>query len=408
LKTTLESSVRSEIEPPSPGPSSGAGVVVIGGDFQGLGVARSLGRRGYPVCIIDDERSIARYSRYTTHFVRVKNLRDEEETIKTVMEVGKRLNLKGWVLYPTRDETVAAFSHHRDALSEWFRVPTPAWNSIQWTWDKRNTYQLAEKLGIAIPKTWFPRSVDDLQKIDSGFPIVIKPAIKEHFFYETKAKAWRADNPEELVKLFQQAAAFVPPGEIMIQDLIPGGSEQLFGYCAFFKDGVAQGTMVTQYQRQHPPQFGRSCTLVKTVDLPVVEELATRFLKAVAYYGLAELEFKLDPRDGQYKLLDVNARTWGYHSLGAAAGVDFSSMLFDDQLGQLVEPARARPGVRWIRFVTDIPTGILTVLRGRLSPWKYLQSVLGSDTESVFSFDDPLPSVVETALVPYLFYKRGF
>jgi hypothetical protein len=47
-------------------------------------------------------------------------------------------------------------------------------------------------------------------------------------------------------------------------------------------------------------------------------------------------------------------------------------------------------------------------LGGRLSPWKYLQSVLGSNTESVFSFDDPLPSMVETALIPYLFFKRGF
>jgi predicted ATP-grasp superfamily ATP-dependent carboligase len=386
----------------------GPGVVVIGGDFQGLGVARSLGRRGIPVCIIDDERSIGRYSRYTTHFVRAKNLRDEQETIKTVLDVGRRLNLQGWVLYPTRDETVAAFSRHREALSEWFLVPTPSWNTIQWAWDKRNTYQLAEKLGIAIAKTWFPRSVDDLKNIDAGFPLVIKPAIKEHFFYETKAKAWRADNREELVKLFQQAATFVPPGEIMIQDLIPGGSEQLFGYCAFFKNGEALGTMVTQYQRQHPPQFGRSCTLVKTVDLPVLEDLAHRFLQAVAYYGLAELEFKLDPRDGQYKLLDVNARTWGYHSLGAAAGVDFSRMLFDDQSGQQVEPARARPNVTWIRLVTDLPVGVLTVLQGRLNPWSYLKSVLGSDTEAVFSFDDPLPSLVETALVPYLFYKRGF
>jgi D-aspartate ligase len=408
LKTALASSARQGQEPPPQKRLSEVGGVVIGGDFQGLAIARSLGRRGFPVCIIDDERSIARYSRYVTHFVRVKDLRDEQETIKTVLDAGHRLNLKGWVLYPTRDETVAAFSRHRDVLSEWFRVPTPAWNTIQWAWDKRNTYKMAEKLGIAIPKTWFPNSVDDLQKIDTAFPVVIKPAIKEHFFYETKAKAWRADNREELVALFQQAAAFVPPGEMMIQDLIPGGSEQLFGYCTFFKNGTALGAMVTQYGRQHPPQFGRSCTLVKTIELPALEALARRFLEAVDYYGLAELEFKLDPRDGQYKLFDVNARTWGYHSLGTAAGVNFSSMLFDDQTGQSVEPARARAGVTWIRLVTDVPVGILAVLRGRLNPWTYLKSVFGADTEAVFSFDDPLPSLVETALVPYLFYKRGF
>ena len=31
------------------------GAVVIGGDYQGLGIVRSLGRQGVPVCVVDDE-----------------------------------------------------------------------------------------------------------------------------------------------------------------------------------------------------------------------------------------------------------------------------------------------------------------------------------------------------------------
>ena len=91
-------------------PTQGVGGIVLGGDYQGLGIARSLGRRGIPVCVIDDEYSISRYSRYVTHSVRVPDLRDEQRTIEAILEVGNRLNLKGWVLYPTRDETVAALS----------------------------------------------------------------------------------------------------------------------------------------------------------------------------------------------------------------------------------------------------------------------------------------------------------
>ena len=128
----------------------------------------------------------------------------------------------------------------------------------------------------------------------------------------------------------------------------------------------------------------------------------------MGYYGLVELEFKLDSRDGQYKLLDVNARTWGYHALGAAAGVDFSRMLFEDQIGNNVQPVRAQPGITWIRLATDFPVGILAVLRGQLNPLAYLKSITTFDIESVFAFGDPLPSVAETALIPYLFYKRGY
>jgi predicted ATP-grasp superfamily ATP-dependent carboligase len=381
---------------------------VIGGDYQGLEIARSLGRRGRPVCVIDDEHSISRYSRHVKHFVRVKNLRDEQATIETILDIGQRLKLQDWVLYPTRDETVAAFSLNRDKLSKFFRVPTPAWNITEWAWDKRKSYELAQKIGVETPKIWYPLGNADLEKIDASFPLVIKPAIKEHFIYETKVKAWRADNRSELAGYFAKAAALVPPGETMIQDLIPGGSEQLFGYCAFFKNGSAVGSMVTQYKRQHPPLFGRSCTLVETVERPEIELLAAKFLKALNYYGLVEIEFKLDPRDNRYKLLDVNARTWGYHALGAAAGVDFARMLFEDQIGEAVPPARARPGISWIRLATDFPVGVYSVLKRPSSVWSYLKSVTTFDVESVFSLEDPLPSVVETALIPYLAVTRGY
>src|SRR5271157_272780 len=87
--------------------SQGVGAVVVGGDHQGLGIVRSLGRHNIPVCIIDDERSIARFSRYATHAIAVTDLRDERKTVETALEIGHRLGLKDWVLYPTRDETVA-------------------------------------------------------------------------------------------------------------------------------------------------------------------------------------------------------------------------------------------------------------------------------------------------------------
>ncbi|HTL18034.1 MAG TPA: ATP-grasp domain-containing protein, partial [Patescibacteria group bacterium] len=339
-------------------PTQGVGGVIIGGDYQGLGITRSLGRRGVPVCVIDDERSIARFSRYATHAVRVKDLRDEKNTIETVMDIGRRLNLRGWVLYPTRDETVAALSQHRRVLSEFFRVPTPDWAVVRSAWDKRNTYRLAQQLGILIPKTWFPERTEDLAAIGGPFPLIIKPAIKEHFFYNTKAKAWRVNSHEELKRRFEEAAAFVPTGELMVQDFIPGGSEQQHGFSAFFKEGRPIGTMVTHNVRSHPPQLGRSSTFVETIDLPIIEQFATQFLVAIKFYGLVEVEFRLDPRDGKYKLLDVNARTWGYHSLGQACGVDFPYMLFQDQLGRPVSPSRARAGVSWVRLLTDLPVGI--------------------------------------------------
>jgi predicted ATP-grasp superfamily ATP-dependent carboligase len=196
-------------------------------------------------------------------------------------------------------------------------------------------------------------------------------------------------------------------GEVIVQELVPGDGRQQFSYCALFKDGVALASMTVRRRRQHPSDFGRASTFVETVALPALEELSTRFLEAIGYYGLVELEYKLDPRDGRYKLLDVNARTWGYHSLGPAAGVDFPYLLYQDQVGEEVHQTRAREGVRWIRLATDVPNAVVDIRAGRLRLGEYLRTLRGIHAEAVFSARDPLPGLYELALLPYLFLKRG-
>jgi D-aspartate ligase len=166
--------------------------------------------------------------------------------------------------------------------------------------------------------------------------------------------------------------------------------------------------MVVKRRRQHPLQFGRASTYVETVHIPILEEVSERFLRAMDYYGLVEVEFKLDPRDSQYKLLDVNARTWGFHSLGASAGVDFAHMLYLDQTGQPVASSKGQPGIGWVRMTTDIPAAFLACLGGDLDVRSYLRSLRTCSTEAVFSTEDPIPGLVEMRLVPYLAVKRGF
>jgi predicted ATP-grasp superfamily ATP-dependent carboligase len=287
-------------------------------------------------------------------------------------------------------------------------VPTPAWEIVRRAWDKRETYALAAELDIPVPRTWYPAEAGDLAAIDGSPPFAIKPAIKEHFIYATKSKAWKAETISELHSLFDAAAGIVEPGEVMIQELIPGGGEQQFAYCAFFKNQEPVAKMVVQRARQHPPEFGRASTFVQTVDVPELETLSERFLRSIDYYGLVELEFKLDTRDGRYKLLDVNARTWGYHTLGARAGVDFPYLVYADQAGEPVEGRRAAQGIRWVRLATDLPTAAVELAHGRLDLRSYGRSLRNSNIESVFSRRDPLPALIECFLLPYLAVKRGF
>ncbi|MFD7158622.1 ATP-grasp domain-containing protein [Kribbella sp. NPDC059898] len=388
-------------------PSATVGAVVIGGDYQGLGIARSLGRYGVPVVVLDDEHSIGRMSRYVSKYERVGDLRDAGYTVRTLLDAGRRLGLDGWVVYPTREETVAAIAANRDDLLGSFRLVTPGWEAVRPAWDKRETYQRAERLGIPIPRCWFPSTRQDLAEVDVSRPVILKPAIKEHFFYETRAKAWRADTRAELEQAFDRATAIVGEGEMIVQQLIEGGGDRQFGYGAFFKDGVAVAEMTARRLRQHPSDFGRASTYVETIDEPELAKHSWKFLQDVDYYGLVELEYKQDPADGQFKLLDVNARTWGYHTLGYSAGVDFPYLVYRDQLGLPVEPVQARAGVRWIRLATDLPNAAKDLRARRLRLGEYLKTLRGIDAEAVFSLRDPMPALYEIAMLPYLAVKRG-
>lgn len=382
------------------------GALVVGGDHPGLGIARSLGRRGIPVYIIDNQHCISSYSKYVARVVKVDDLLDERKTVDAVLEVGLRFNLRNWVLFPTRDETVAAFSRHRAELAEFFTVTTGEWCSVEWAWDKKKTYELAAALGIPCPKTFNPKDADDLPSLHSRLPLAIKPAIKENFFYSTGAKAWRADTAEQLRLFYDKASRQIKPEEILVQEIIPGDGREQYSYCAFVRNGQPHSTLTARRARQHPREFGRAASYVETVEVPEIEELSERFLKKINYHGLVEIEFKRDPRDGEYKLLDVNARPWGFHSIGSACGVDFPYLMFADKMGLSVEQVHAKAGVGWLRLLSDIPTAISDLAHGSLSLGTYFRSLRATRMEAVFSWKDPFPFLAEILLLPYFVAKK--
>lgn len=389
-------------------PAARAGALVIGGDYQGLATARSLGRRGIPVAVIDDERSIGRYSRYVHRHVAAEDLREEAATVTALLEAAERDGLAGSVLYPTRDENVAAIARNHEQLSERYVLTTPAWDVVRWAWDKRNTYRLAAELGLPAPRTWTLRGEADLGAVDGEPPFVIKPAIKERFFYVTGAKAWRADSRGELRRRVGEAARLIGLEEVVVQELIPGGGDCQFSYCAFYAAGTARAEMTVQRLRQHPPEFGRASTYVRTVAEERLIAPSRRLLAAIGYSGLVELEYKYDGRTATFKLLDFNPRTWGYHGLAQSAGVDFPYLAYAEAAGlPRPDPGRSRPGVGWVRLATDLPTAALEILHGRMSPRAYLGSLRHVDVGGVWSLEDPLPGLAELALLPYAALKRG-
>ena len=384
------------------------GAVIIGGHFQGLGILRSLARHNVPIYLLDQELCIGRFSRYAKRFARCPSVRQELLFLNFLTDLARTENIEGWIIYPNDDETVCFLAKYKEQLQEYYRIPTPSWDVVKFTHEKKLTYQLAEESGIAIPKTYYPGNLEKLEQLNLEFPVILKPSVKEPFYSKTRKKAIRIDDKKELVREFEKALSIIDGSDIMIQELIPGGPSCLFSVGSLYKDGEFLGKVVARRTRQHPRDFGHATTYAETVDIPELEEIAAKILGQVGYYGLSEVEFMLDPRDGIYKLIEINARPWGWHTLAIAAGVDLPYLLYQDILGGKGLQNGFDKNTKWIRLTTDIPTAIAEIFRGTLKVNDYANSFRGKKQFAVLSIKDPLPFIAELLMLPYLWWKRGF
>ncbi len=379
----------------------GYGAIILGGDCGSLGIARSLGRREIPVCFItDNSNPIAKFSRYTSQSLAWAGSQ-QRDAASDLIELADRHGMRGWVLFPAADPEVQLVAQNHAELSKVFRLVTPPWDVAQWALDKTLTYQRAATLGIDHPKTYQPRDRREVENLDCRFPLVLKPAVKEGRNVFTLAKAWRVDDRAALLSRYDEAVAAVGHDHIVIQELIAGGGSAQFSYAAVWDRGSPIASMVARRTRQYPTDFGRTSTFVETIHNAQVEEAATKFLNSLHYNGIAEIEFKFDARDGRYKILDVNARTWTWNSLGALAGVDFPYILWRVAMGEEVDRIRADSDARWVYLSRDILAAIAGMLAGTLTLNDYLRSYRRPIAFATFGKDDPLPTLVDLPLTAW-------
>ena len=375
------------------GPQPMPGALIIGGAHVSIAIARSLGRRGIPVWLLANH-PIATYSRYVQRSFPWPGA-DHPDGVSSILDLAKQYGLQGWVLIATGDQDMHLIAKNHALFAKTFRVATPDWDTIQWAYDKRLTYSRAASLGIDFPKSFDLHGLADVERLNCRFPVILKPAFREGADEFTLAKAWKAENRDQLLSLYKRASALVGNDAIIVQEWIPGTGEAQFSYAALCDNGASIVSLVARRRRQHPIDFGRSSTYVESIEESQVEELACRFLKSINYTGAIEIEFKYDRRDGQYKLLDVNGRFWTWNGLGPLAGVDFPYLAFQQALGQPVSPCRGRPGVAWMHASRDMVAAYQEIMSGSLTVGDYLASFRKPLTFASFALDDPMPAIVE-------------
>jgi D-aspartate ligase len=374
------------------------GALVIGGNLNGLSIARSLGRHGVPVWVVTpSDVKLANFSRYAT-----RNLPwpdgDHEAQVAYLLEIATRYKLDRWVLFPTSDKSAAFLSQFHAPLSRLFRVAAPTWDVLRWAYDKRFTYRLAAEQQVDYPSTFYPTTEADLEAANISFPAILKPATHATVNRFTTDKAWPVKNRQELIARYREARELTSPNLILLQELIPGGGECQFSFAALCRDGQPIASLTARRTRQYPIDFGHSSSFVETLDVPEIVAPSRRLLATIRYSGIVEIEYKLDTRDGRFKLLDINPRIWTWSALGGRAGTDFPYLLRQMIMDEPVPEQTGRTGVRWVYMASDVLAAFHEIVRGRIRLGAYLRSLRRPIQFALCAADDPLPGLLDLPL----------
>lgn len=367
--------------------------------YLGLGLARALGREGVPVYALDPRpHALGMNSRYCRPVLTPDIKADEGRYLDFLLDFGRRLPTPV-VLYPTGDPTVVLFSKARDELSAYYHYVMPDHDTVVELLTKDGLDHAAVRCGIPAPRTVTPSDRADVEAAAGAltFPVILKPVeshdwkapdVVELIGYGTKIV--HCSGRDALLAHYDRIAAVNP--RLIVQEFIPGDDRRLVYACFYIgRDGEPLGLFQGRKCRVLPPGSG-SASYVEAMHDPRLTEVCLELLRGVGYRGLGGLEFKLDPRDDTYKLIEFNVRFGLWDALGARCGVNLARMAYRDALGLPVAPRlRYRTGVKWVSFQRDLSAFKLYRRQRAMTTLAWLRTLWGETMWAVFAWDDLAP-----------------
>jgi predicted ATP-grasp superfamily ATP-dependent carboligase len=297
--------------------------------------------------------------------------------VRLAGELGQRA-----VLLPTRDHDINFISSHRAVLDEHFRIGLLPPVDLERVMNKDVLAITAREAGLRVPRSVTVREQRELdQTRELRYPCICKPLYASQWrqagIWDAvgRQKARRVENFDDLAAYYGGFSHLDPL--ITVQEWVEGGEENwlVFGsYC--LANHEAAGFFTARKRLQYPPLAGTGI-VVEALPLPRLEQPSRALLRALGVRGISEIEYKLDDRNGELYLIEVNPRHWDQHGLGTVVGVNLSELLYRDVTGQPMRAMRqSTECVRWIAEA-EYARHLARCLLGR-APWSDAGLALGA------------------------------
>jgi len=370
--------------------------------YSGLGLARALGRHGVPVIAISPKPdAIGMNSRFVTPVTCPDVGSHEHEFLEFLEHLGERLGRKS-VFFPTGDSMVLFLARNQERLQTHYEFVMPETKLVRQVVGKESIFELCSQHRIPVPRTICPTSSAEMENAvkEIGFPCIIKPILSPQWWDKDIARitdGGKVVNLNSLARAKEIYEELSPlDTELVVQEIIPGDDKCLFYLvCYIDRQGTLLTTFAGQKLRLTPAHFG-SASYVKSIYDPDLEEIGIKLLDAIGYIGLCGIEFKLDPRDDTYKLIEFNARFGLWDILATKCGIDLPWIAYRDALRLPVQKSNGHQnGVIWLSLARDLRAFRQYNREGVLSLYQWLSSLRGKKCGASFAWDDPRPGISE-------------
>lgn len=362
-------------------------VLVTDGHFRKtLAVVRSLGRKGISVTV--GERTFLNTSFLSKYCARrliyPSPRRSPDQFVEFLLTEIKKNRYH--CLFPMEEETLLLLAKHHSEVSQHTYLLSPDLKKIEFVRDKRNLIQFAEAHGIPTPKTYYspPTVAPPPWGGGEGEGYVIKPRISSGAFGIVYVK-----EKGDLICSYQRVHERYPFP--IIQEWVPDGGGT-FGFAALFDEASnIKAAFIHKKLRMYPVRGGPS-TLREGVEHPQIMELGLSLFKLLNWVGVGMAEFKVDPRDGVPRLMELNPRFWGSLQLAIISGVDFPYLILKMARRESFEPVlhyEAGKRCRWL-LLGDILHFLNHPNRFHLHP-SFFHFSDPNTSYDIISKDDPLP-----------------
>lgn len=307
------------------------------------------------------------------------------------------LDLERAVLFPCSDEWALTCARVAHGPADRFAASLPSHDRLRRLVDKAELLSLLEELDVPRPWTRAISGADELDAIPwdrLAGNAFLKPRDSQHFMARFGVKAIRVRSHEHAREMLDELSW--PERGFVVQEYIPGPASNHY-FIDGFRDmhGNVRALFVRRRLRMHPPDFGNSSFMKSVAPEDAAGAVASlqTVLDGVDHRGIFSAEFKRDPRDGELKLLEVNARAWWFIEFAAQCGVDVCRLAYLDALGRPVPEVPGYPvGRRCVHPYHDYFACLTLRQRGELRLKEWLTSWVGA-RQPVFQWTDPWPGV---------------